>query len=231
MANDAFSGFDPALLKFLRQLKQNNNKPWFDKNKSRYENDVLFPALAFVESFGPRLKKISPFFKAVPKRMGGSVMRVYRDTRFSKDKTPYKTNLGIHFRHEMGGDVHAPGFYIHIEPKSCFLGAGIWHPDSASLKMIRAAIDEEPAKWKRARDNKKFAEVFELAGDSLKKPPRGFDPDHAMIEDLKRKDFIGVQALDPTDITDKNSIDDVARAFTATKPFMRFLCDAVQVPF
>lgn len=229
--SDKFTTFEPSLVKFLGQLKRNNNRDWFAKNKSRYEEDVLFPALSFVEAFQPKLKKISPFFLAVPKRVGGSVMRVYKDTRFSKDKTPYKTNVGIHFRHEQGKDVHCPGFYLHIEPKECFLGAGIWHPDNPSLVKIRTAIDQDPAAWKRVRDNKKFRSHFEFAGESLKRPPRGFDADHKYIDDLKRKDHIGVKSLDAKSITDKKFIDDVASAFTSAKPYMRFLCDALKVPF
>ncbi|MEM7312688.1 MAG: DUF2461 domain-containing protein [Planctomycetota bacterium] len=229
--NPKFDGFDPALLKFLKQLSRNNNRDWFQKNKSRYEDDVLFPALAFVEAFGPRLKKISPFFKAVPKRVGGSVMRIYRDTRFGKDKTPYKTNVGIHFRHEQGKDVHCPGFYLHLAPKECFLGAGIWHPDSDALRKIREQIDEESAAWKKARDNRKFKSHFELTGDSLKRPPRGFDPEHAYIVDLKRKDFIGVKNISPEDISKPKFIESVAESFASAKPLMRFLCESLRVPF
>ena len=226
-----FIGFEPSLVRFLGQLKRNNNREWFAKNKSRYEQEVLFPALAFVEAFQPRLKKISPYFDAIPKRVGGSVMRIYRDTRFAKDKTPYKTNVGIHFRHEQGKDVHCPGFYLHIEPKECFLGAGIWHPDNPSLSRIRAAIDEDPAGWKRARDNRKFRANFEPSGDSLKRPPRGYDADHPWIEDLKRKDHFGLKTMDAKDITADRFIDDVAAAFTTAKPYMRFLCDSLTIPF
>ena len=223
--------FDAKLIKFLRQLQRNNHRDWFAKHKSRYEEDVLFPALAFVESFIPHLKKISPHFLAVPKRVGGSVMRIYRDTRFSKDKTPYKTNLGIHFRHELGKDVHCPGFYLHIEPKECFLGAGIWHPDNQALGKIRQAINDRPAAWKRARDNKKFRSHFEFAGDSLKRPPRGFDEDHKYIADLKRKDHIGIKSLDVEIVSSPQLIPNVAEAFASSKPYMRFLCDALRIPF
>ncbi len=226
-----FDGFDPALLKFLRQLGRNNNRDWFAKNKSRYEDDVLFPALAFVEAFQPRLKKISPYFRAVPKRVGGSVMRIYRDTRFGKDKTPYKTNVGIHFRHEQGKDVHCPGFYLHLDAKECFLGAGIWHPDGDSLRKIRYHIDEESGAWKKARDNKKFKSHYHLTGDSLKRPPRGFEPDHEFIEDLKRKDFIGVKEFATADISKPKFIETVAEVFASAKPMMRFLCEALRVPF
>jgi uncharacterized protein (TIGR02453 family) len=228
---EPFTGFSPALIKFLNQLKRNNNRDWFAENKSRYETEVLFPALAFVEAFQPRLKKISPYFMAVPKRVGGSVMRVYRDTRFAKDKTPYKTNLGIHFRHERGKDAHCPGFYLHIDPQECFLGAGIWHPDSASLNRIRAAIDEDRAVWKRVRDQKTFRSHFELAGDSLIRPPRGFDADHPCIEDLKRKDHIGIKSFDAKTICGPDFLDQVASTLSSSRGYMRFLCDALRVPF
>ena len=228
---EKFTGFEESLVKFLKQLKRNNNRDWFAKNKSRYEDRVLFPALAFVEAFQPHLKKISPFFNAVPKRVGGSVMRVYKDTRFSKDKTPYKTNVGIHFRHEQGKDAYCPGFYLHIEPKECFLGAGIWHPDSPTLLKIRTAIDDRPSAWKRVRDNKKFRSHFDLAGDSLKRHPRGFDPDHKFIDDLKRKDHIGVKPIDVAAITDSKFINHVAAAFSSSKPYMKFLCESLHIPF
>ena len=226
-----FIKFDDSLIKFLRQLEKNNDREWFAKNKSRYEEEVLFPALAFVEAFGPALKKISPHFRAVPKRVGGSVMRVYRDTRFSKDKTPYKTNVGIHFRHEMGKDVHCPGFYLHIAPNECFAGAGIWHPDSKSLGKIREAIDDRPAEWKRARDSKKFESAYELSGDSLKRHPRGYDPEHKYIVDLKRKDHFGIKSMTAKEVTSKSIIADLKEAFTSSKPYMRFLCNALHIPF
>ena len=228
---DKFTSFEPKLVKFLGQLSRNNNRDWFKENKTRYEAEVLFPALAFVEAFQPYLKKISPYFLAVPKRVGGSVMRIYRDTRFGKDKTPYKTNVGIHFRHEMGKDVHCPGFYLHIEPKECFLGAGIWRPDNPSLTGIRTAIDEDPTRWKRVRDNKKFRSHFDLAGDTLKRPPRGFDAEHKFIVDLKRKDHFSVKNIDAKSITDNKFIDEVATVFASSKPYMQFLCDALRVPF
>jgi uncharacterized protein (TIGR02453 family) len=225
------SGFQPSLLQFLEELAHNNDRLWFQANKSRYEREVLEPSLAFIRAFQPRLKKISAFFVASDKRVGGSLMRVYRDTRFSKDKTPYKTNVGIHFRHEFGKDVHAPGFYIHVAPDECFLGIGLWRPDAAALARIRQAIVDDPAKWKRARDNKKFRSHFDLAGESLKSAPRGFPKDHPMIEDLKRTDFIAVRNLVEKDVLKRDFIDSVASAFAASRPYMRFLCEALSLPF
>ena len=145
-----FRRLEPSLLRFLEDLRDNNNRQWFQANKGRYEREVLEPCLAFIRAFGPRLRKISPFFVASDERVGGSLMRVYRDTRFGKDKTPYKTNVGIQFRHELGRDVHAPGFYVHIEPEEYFLALGVWRPDRDSLHQIRQAILERPEQWKRA---------------------------------------------------------------------------------
>ncbi|MDG2013333.1 MAG: DUF2461 domain-containing protein [Pirellulaceae bacterium] len=226
-----FTGFQPTLMAFLKELQRNNRREWFADHKQRYETEVLFPTLGFVEAFQPLLKKISPCFVAVPKRVGGSVMRIYRDTRFSKDKTPYKINVGIHFRHQLGKDIHCPGFYLHLEPRNCFCGAGIWHPDNVTLNKIRHHIDEYPTRWKRARDNKAFRTRFELAGDSLKRRPRGYEDDHRFIDDLKRKDHIGILALDAARITDDEFIDTVAANFQASRTYMRFLCDALRLPF
>ena|SRR3990172_1667728 len=184
-----FRRFEPTIFQFLEELADNNNRPWFHQNKWRYDCEVLEPCLAFIRAFEPRLKKVSRFFVASDRRVGGSLMRVYRDTRFSKEKTPYKTNVGIQFRHEFGRDVHAPGFYVHIAPEECFLAVGVWRPDRESLSQIRQAIVNESDRWRRARNDRRFCEHFELVGDSLKRPPREFPADHPFVEDLRRTDF------------------------------------------
>jgi len=226
-----FRGFEPTIFQFLEELADNNNRSWFQENKWRYETEVLEPCLAFIRDFRPRLKRISPLFAASDRRTGGSLMRVYRDTRFSKDKTPLKTNVGIQFRHELGRDVHTPGFYVHIAPDECFLAMGVWRPDRPSLTQIRQAIVDRPDLWQRARDNKKFREYFELAGSSLKSPPRGFPADHPLIEDLKRTDFLGLRDLSEHDVLDEGFPDAAAGAFASSRPFMRFLCEALKMPF
>lgn len=223
--------FSTDTIKFLKQLKKNNNRDWFNQNKDRYETYVREPSLEFIESMAEPLKKVSEHFLAVPKKMGGSLMRVYRDIRFSKDKTPYKTNIGIHFRHEFGKNVHAPGYYLHIAPNETFLGLGIWHPDAEALKKIRSYIQEEPTRWKRAINSKAFKETFELAGESLKKAPFGIEKDHPMIHDLKRKDFIGVTSLDDEAILSSDLLKTVIEHFKKGNNLMRFLCDALRVPF
>jgi len=226
-----FQRFEPTIFQFLEELADHNDRPWFQANKARYEGEVLQPAMAFIRAFAPRLKRISEFFVASDRRIGGSLMRVYRDTRFSRDADPYKTNVGIQFRHEMGRDVHAPGFYVHIAPGECFLAVGVWRPDAASLTRIRQAIALDGGRWRRASRGKKYRERFAPDGDSLKRPPLGYAADHPWIEDLKRTDFIGVADVTERDVLDKGFLDRVATSFAVARPFMRFLCDALQVPF
>jgi len=226
-----FRRFEPTIFEFLEELQENNNRPWFQANKPRYERQVLEPCLAFIRAFAPRLRKVSEFFVASDRRVGGSLMRVYRDTRFAKDKRPYKTNVGIQFRHDFGRDVHAPGFYVHIAADECFLALGVWRPDADALGQIREAIVERPDRWRRARDDKRFRGQFTLEGDALKTAPRGFAPDHPLIEDLKRTDFVGWCDVTRKDVLGGGFPDLVAASFAASRPFMRFLCDALKVPF
>ena len=226
-----FAGFTTDTFRFLEDLVENNDRAWFLENKHRYEEDVLAPSLGFIAAMEPRLERISKYFLAIPKRTGGSLMRVYRDTRFSRNKAPYKTNIGIQFRHELGKDVHAPGFYVHIEPTTCFLGVGMWHPESKALSAIRDGIINDPAAWKRGRNSKRFADRFELSGDSLKRPPRGYPPEHPLIEDLKRKDFIGISEFSRSCAKNSGLVNRVAEDFAAARPWMRFLCSALDLRF
>jgi uncharacterized protein (TIGR02453 family) len=226
-----FRRFLPTIFEFLEELADNNNRPWFQANKVRYESEVLEPCMAFIRIFRPRLKKISPCFVASDRRVGGSLLRVYRDTRFARGGEPYKTNAGIQFRHESARDIHTPGFYVHIAPGECFLAVGSWRPDSESLGQIRQAIIEHPDRWRRARDDKNFRRWFDLAGDSLKRPPRGLPPDHRFAEDLKRTDFLGLRELTEQDVMAEGFLDEVATCFAAARPFMRFLCEALKAPF
>ena len=225
-----FNGFTPDTIKFLKQLARNNNRDWFNERKSRYEQQVLFPAMDFVTDMELPLKKISDCFTAIPKRSGGSIMRIYRDTRFSKDKTPYKTNLGIHFRHQVGKDVHAPGFYFHIDPDEIFFAVGIWRPATPVLGQIRNMIDDESTRWKRIINAKKFLEPFERRGESLKRPPRGFSADHPLLEDLKLKDHIAMATMTEDEILDRDLIKRLCQRIKTSMAYMRFLCDAQTLP-
>lgn len=223
--------FSPQLFKFLRDLKANNDRTWFEANRDRYETYLLEPAIEFIDAFAPNLRKISPAFVASTKRSGGSLFRIHRDVRFSKDKSPYKTHLGIQFRHRDAKDVHAPGFYLHIEPKESFIGVGIWHPDSATLTKIRDAIVDDPRGWRKAAHGSNFTSTYQLTGDSLVRPPSGYDKEHPFIDDLKRKDFIGACRLSDRAITSNDLPRDFAARCRSAGDFMRYLCDAVGVSY
>ena len=223
--------FTQDTFKFLAELAANNNREWFEANKPRYEAVVREPALDFIEAMAPRLASFAPHFVAEPRKAGGSLMRVFRDTRFSRDKTPYKTNIGIQFRHALGKDVHAPGFYVHIATDECFFGVGCWHPDPTMLGKIRDHIAEKPERWFAVRDDKNFTAHWTLGGNSLMRPPRGYATDHPALEDLKRKDFVGMAPLSDTDATGSHLIELTSARFAEAVPLMRFLCEAVNVQF
>lgn len=225
------SMFPKQTIKFLQELSHNNNREWFNSNKERYEELVRTPALNFISTMEPAIHRISPYIDSSARKVGGALMRVHRDTRFGKDKTPYKTNIGIQFRHVRGKDVHAPGFYLHIEPGDVFLGAGIWRPDSLHLKAIRLLIDEHPAEWKALKKKVLGKGDFRFSGESLKKAPKGFSPDHPDIEDLNRKDFIAIQNLPPTSVHDRQFHKLMAKQLRTTTPLMKFLCDANDLMF
>jgi len=231
MIDDKVNNITQSTIQFLRELQTNNNREWFHKNKLRYESEVLFPALNYISEIAKELPAISKNFTAIPKRMGGSIMRVYRDTRFSKDKTPYKTNIGIQFRHRLAKDVHSPGYYIHISPDEYFIGIGTWHPPSAALFKIREYIIEHPNKWITAINDKAFRKEFELVGDKLKIVPRGFDKDHELIDDLRWKDFIASKDVDEQFVLNENFVSETVQLFKQASPYMKFLCEALGVDF
>jgi len=223
--------YTPKTLKFLTELALNNHREWFESHKANYEALVREPSLRLIRDAEPALERFSTHFVAVAKKVGGSLMRVQRDTRFVKDAEPYKTNIGIQFRHSVGKDVHAPGLYIHVAPDECFIGAGVWHPDAPLLQQIRQQIVERPHVWQKAVRDKRFTELFELSGDTLKRAPKGFDPEHPAIADLMRKDHIAVAALSKRELSSPNLVELLFDRFQRSRAFMRFLCEAGGLPF
>lgn len=223
--------FTSDTLAFLRKLARNNNRDWFEQHKSDYEAMVRTPALQFITDIAEDLAGISPHFLAQASKVGGSLMRVHRDVRFSKDKQPYKTNIGIQFRHELGKDVHAPGFYLHVEPNDCFVGVGLWRPDAPALQKIRDAIAEKPDQWRRAITDKTYNKHFTLSGESLSRPPRGYDQQHPCIEDIKRKDFIGMASLADDLVLSSQFKKEVLKRFQAAESYMHFLCKALELRY
>lgn len=217
------SYFKPELFEFLRELKSNNNKVWFQANKAMYEHDVKGPMLRFIADFGDRLSAISKHFTADPQPVGGSMFRIYRDTRFSHDKSPYKTAAAAHFPHNnCGKDVHAPGFYLHLEPGDCFGGGGLWHPNGPTLKMVRDSIVSHPREWKKV-----LGSGIEIEGDALKRPPQGYKPEHPFISDIKRKDFYTMRTFSEADVCSPDFMDLYLEACQTVAPLVAFLTKAV----
>lgn len=229
MSGDPY--FGPELFAFLRELRQNNDRGWFQANRERYEAHVREPMLRFIAEFGPRLEAISPSLVADPRPVGGSLFRIYRDIRFSRDKSPYKTHAAAQFRHEWGRDAHTPGFYLHLEPGDIFFGCGLWHPEPEPLRRVRDAIVAHPARWQRAISGKAFTAKWMLGGESVKRAPAGYDPEHPLIEHLKRKDYTARSGFTEEEACEARFLDHVAEVSQAAGPFLRFLASALGLPW
>jgi len=200
--------FPQSTIKFLTALSKNNNKDWFENNRVRYDFELLQPAMQFVIDLGEKLSELSPNIYAIPK-IDKSIFRLYRDVRFSKNKAPFKTNLGLYFWEGCGKKTECSGFYFHIEPKLCFLGAGMYMFTKDQLKKYREVISD-PAKGKRLNDiitkilkNKNFT----LGGKTYKKTPRGFDPDYRYGELLLHSGlYISYESKNLNDLNKKDPV-------------------------
>ena len=227
-----FTGFPTDSVKFLAELERHNNRPWFQANRERYEHSVRGPAVAFIEAMEPRLEQFAPHIYADPSPSGGSLKRIYRNTRFSPDKTPYKTNIGIQFLHEHGEDAHAqpvlPRRADRILPGLRDLAAR-----RADMAAIRKRIVERPDNWVAARRSGLRANLGQRHGrPGQERLPRSFDPQGPNIEDIKgarsswacwtcRRELLHSPRLLPH----------VACAFAAAGPLMKFLCKALSLPY
>ncbi len=224
--------FTAELIDFLVELSANNERAWFQARRDVYESVLREPALEYVREVGAGLSLISPHMRASDRKQGGSLMRIHRDVRFSPDKSPYKTNVGIQFRHESGKDVHAPGCYVHISVDECFIGAGSWMPDRDALAAYRRTISEHPAEWTALKGIATPPDwTFGGHDDALKRPPRGFSADDPMIADIKRKHFILTHQMDIEDVTAPDFVDYSLERFRESKDWMAFLCQALGLPF
>jgi uncharacterized protein (TIGR02453 family) len=223
--------FSRDALAFLTELRTHNNRDWFEKNKPRYEDGLREPMLRFIADLGPKLAKISPQFVADPKPVGGSMMRIYRDIRFSKDKTPYKTAIAAHFWHKKGTEGATPAFFLRLEPGSSVIGAGVWRPEGKALKQIRDRIVSDSKTWKKITEGREFKTTCGMAGESLKRPPPGYDAEHPFIEDLKRKDFATSAPLADAKLAGADFMDAVLAGFRTSAPLVEFLSEAVGLPF
>jgi len=223
--------FSKATFTFLRALARNNNREWFKAHQSAYDHDVRDPFLALIADLQTPLARISPHLCADPRKSGGSLFRIYRDTRFANDKTPYKTWAGARFFHERRREIESPSFYLHIQPGDCFVGGGIWHPEPPTLKRIRDFLVDNPAAWKRATHAKAFRERFEFWGESLSRPPRGYDSQHELIEDLKRKNFAAGKGFDDALACSDQLLPTIVATFKQLAPTIDYLCAALDLEF
>jgi len=226
-ASHAHTPFGPGLFRFLIELEAHNERAWFQAHKEVYETEAKAPLLGFIAALAGPLRKISRHFEADPRPVGGSMFRIFRDTRFSRDKTPYKTHVAAQFRH--GGcreGVHGPGFYLHLQPGSSFAGGGLWHPEPEPLRQVRLHIAGNTRAWKTIRES-----GIEIEGDALKRVPPGFDPSHPFAEDLKRKDFYTSTAFTDQEVCSPDFLEQVEQAFRTSAPLVKFLTRAMELPW
>ncbi len=221
-----FDGFPREGIDFMKRLKRNNNRPWFEKHKEEYEASVKLPMQSLIAALRPHFERFAPEFDVNPKR---SLFRIYRDVRFSKDKTPYKTHVAAHFvlRGKPKG-IEGSGYYLHIEPGEIFLGGGIYMPDNDQLKKIRRAIADQSDQFLSTVHNPQFKKFFgKLEGDKLQRPPKGYEPDHPMVAWLKYKQFfVGTEWADSKCQKEK-FVSEIATVFEAATPLVRFLNEAM----
>jgi uncharacterized protein (TIGR02453 family) len=210
--------FDDETFAFLRGLKKHNDRDWFNANKRTYEESVKEPFLQFIADAGPELRTISRNLVADPRPVGGSMFRIHRDVRFSRDKSPYKPYVAAHF--PLGKRMHGPGYYLHVEPGASIVAGGMWMPEAPALQQIRQRIAERPAEWAKARRDLDDDEA------ALKRPPRGFSPDDPMIEDIKRKSFTASSRLTDEQLKRSDAMRTFIRACQGLVPLMRFLASA-----
>jgi uncharacterized protein (TIGR02453 family) len=229
---DGFHGFPKDFFAFFCELKANNERAWFEANKPRFQKSVQVPMSEFIMAMAPYLARVSRQFIADLRPNGGSMFRIYRDVRFARDKRPYKEHAACHFRHRLGRDVHAPGFYVHIAPDEVFYGAGLWMPEADILLRIRERIATKPKLWGKIVADKNFIRAFGgIEGEQLSRPPRGFDQAHPFIEDIKRKSFVAGANSTIKTAQSAAFVEEVAAGLELVAPLIRFLCSAVDVPF
>lgn len=223
--------FQPALFRFLSELAANNTRTWFHANKARYERDVREPMLRLVGELQPVLATISPHYRAVPRKQGGSMYRIQRDTRYSHNKSPYKTWASVRLAHERRRELEAPAFYLHFEPGNCFVGAGFWHPSSPTLRRFRDFVVDNPATWTSITHAPAFTARYQFIGDSLKRAPMGFDINHPLIVDLRRKDWVATRGFNEALACSDELLPLLDESLRELAPMVDYLCAALDLPF
>ncbi len=224
------SPFTIATFKFLRDLQANNNKAWFEANKDRYHQhgrDTMLRAIIELQS---EMAKFAPQIENIPKTVGGSLHRIHRDLRFSKDKTPYKTHLSAHLRHRQREQSRGMGFYLHIQPDGCIVASGIWHLQPKDALIVRNAIVDQPDLWGAATQSADFLDHYgAVYGEQLKRVPKEYASDHQFAEDLRRKGFGGMADIADDQILGPDCIPLVLDHFKAAVPLLKFLAQTFQL--
>jgi uncharacterized protein (TIGR02453 family) len=232
VATPAFTGFRPEAIQFLADLAANNDRAWFQPRKGEYERLLKEPLEGLIVALGERFEARGIPLRADPAK---SPFRIYRDVRFSKDKSPYKTNLGASFpwigdgAEEGGGrsnisNVHSGGGYFHLQPGEIFVGGGIWHPEKPWLDAFRRRVVDEPGRIRELIEEPRFRKAFgSLGGDELRRVPTGFPPDHPDADLLKKKDVTFGRRLSDADAMSPALPDVIADSFEAAMPVMRYL--------
>lgn len=215
----------PSTLKFIKELKKNNNKAWFDVNRKTYEA-AKADFISFVDTLIPAIAKFDPAVSSLKAKE--CIFRINRDIRFSKDKSPYKTNMGTYIN-PGGKKVNTPGYYFHCEPGQNFAAGGLYVPAPEDLAKVRQEIDYNFEEWKKIIHHKAFKKYFAKVDgiEILSRPPKGYSEDNPAIEFLKMKSFIVSRPLTDAQLTDKNLVKEVAKTFETMKPMIDFLNHAL----
>jgi len=215
----------PATLDFLRQLKKHNDKTWFDEHRKEYETTKA----DFEQFVTELLRELVPVEPALATQNAKDcIFRIFRDVRFSKDKTPYKAHFSAYFGRG-GRKWEGAGYYIHVEPGANFGGGGLWVPEPATLKAVRQEIDYGFKDFEKIINDKAFRKTFpKLDGESLQKPPQGYDASNPAIEYLKMKGWTVGAPIKDEDLTGKDAVKKVVSIFKTMQPFVDFLNRAVK---
>jgi len=218
----------PATVKFLKDLKKNNQRDWFEANRKHYEAakaDFAGHVQNVIDKFGKKDEEIASL------KAKDCVFRINRDVRFSKDKSPYKTNMGASFI-KGGKKSVLSGYYFHCEPGNSFVGGGLWMPEVDGLKKLRQEIDYNFDEFKKIIGSKKFVAAYKELSDSegtrLSRPPKGYEADNPAIEYIKLKSFVAMTPVTDAELTDKNLVKKITEAFETLQPFIHFINRALE---
>jgi uncharacterized protein (TIGR02453 family) len=206
-----------STLDFFKEIKENNNKPWFEQNKPRYEA-AKANYLSFIEELLVEIRKTEPIYEKDLKKYAS---RIYRDIRFSKDKSPYKNNISSLI--ERAPDYKKCPFYLHIQPGESFIGGGIWQPEPDLLSRVRQEIDYNGSEFNSILNKESFVDLFgKLSGDALVRPPKGYEADNPNIELLKLKQYIVSKKFNDEVVTSKHFISELCTCYEEALPFFHF---------